>query len=73
MPSKSTSTRATAEESLAAIDSAGVADGGRSFEAETLRLGHRERLRERFLEGGADSMPELKRNVEGYRAQLAEY
>src|SRR5436190_11639616 len=33
-----------------------LADAARDFDSETLRLGHRERLRERFLEGRADSL-----------------
>ena len=41
----------------------GTADMGQPFRAETTeahRLGHRERLRERFLEGGAAAMPDYE-------------
>jgi DNA repair protein RadC len=49
MPSKSPSPRSTE-----------LAEIGQGFEVDALRTGHRERLRERFLEGHADAMPDYE-------------
>ena len=38
----------------------GVADVGRMFEAEPHYLDHRQRLRARFMEGGADALPDYE-------------
>jgi DNA repair protein RadC len=57
MPLKSSSVRPGGPP---ASPSPELADVARDFEAENLRLGHRERLRERFLEGRADAMPDYE-------------
>ena len=58
MPSKSSSVRPRTNP--AATASPEVADVARDFEPETQRLGHRERLRERFLHGRAGAMPDYE-------------
>src|SRR5579872_2019458 len=60
MPSRISRMRPKSLEDALPTSASAPTDVGHGFDLETLRLGHRERLRERFLEGGADSMPDYE-------------
>ncbi|MGZ5998692.1 MAG: RadC family protein [Rhizomicrobium sp.] len=60
MASKSSRARPRAGTSLPTSEPSQLADASRDFAADAQLVGHRERLRERFLEGGAAAMPDYE-------------
>ncbi|HTP77839.1 MAG TPA: DNA repair protein RadC [Rhizomicrobium sp.] len=60
MASKSSPSRPRAGTSLPTPDASSLTDAGRAFNPDTAHSGHRDRLRERFLDGGAAALPDYE-------------